>query len=96
MRQDDIRKIIFHHLFLYLMFAETYGHCSVIVLRDPTSMGQETWHFDCSKASNTHKPKNGYTSLLKHLKFPLAHHFDQKERCLLKCHFWERWLIKPS
>ena len=41
MRQDDIRKIIFHHLFLDLMFTETYGHCSIIVLRDPISMGQK-------------------------------------------------------
>lgn len=40
MRQDDIGKIIFQHLFLYLMFAKTYGRCRITGLRGPISMGQ--------------------------------------------------------
>lgn len=41
MRQDDFGKIIFQHLFLYLMFTEAYGHCRIIGLRGPISMGQK-------------------------------------------------------
>lgn len=41
MRQDDIGKIIFQDLFLYLMFTEMNGHCRIIGLRGPISMGQK-------------------------------------------------------
>lgn len=41
MRQDDIGKIIFQDLFLYLMFTGMNGHCRIIGLRGPISMGQK-------------------------------------------------------
>lgn len=39
MRQDDIGKIIFQHLFLHLICTETYGHCRIIGLSDLRSIG---------------------------------------------------------